>query len=121
VSITPGDPYAALAAAIAAQAVRDLEAATRTDFGRIKAAYRRAAARRSRPNDDSIIDRWTSLQVRTAIDFFSSDLWYMIANALDLPTEPPAHVREMIAEAERRLAILDEIRKEKTRKEAVSR
>jgi len=44
----------------------------------------------------------------------------MIANALYLPVDPPAHVREMIAEAERRLAILDEIRKEKTRKEAVS-
>ena len=121
VIITPGDPYAALAAAIAAQAVQDLEAATRTDFGRIKAVYRRAAARRSRPNDDSIIERWTSLQVRTAIDFFRSDLWYMIANALDLPTEPPAHVREMMAEADRRLRILDEIRMEtKRRKEAVS-
>jgi len=129
VSITPGDPYAALpgdpyaglAAAIAAQAVRDLEAATRTDFGRVKAAYRRAAARRSRPNDESIIERWTSLQVRTAIDFFRSDLWYMIANALDLPVDPPAHVRKMMAETERRLRILDEIRMEtKRRKEAVS-
>jgi len=58
---------------------------------------------------------------RTAIDFFSSDLWYMITDALNLHTDPPAHVQELIAEAKRRLAILDEIRKEKTRKEAVSR
>ena len=120
-SITPGDPYAALAAAIAAQAVRDLETATRIEFGRIESAYRRAAARRSRPNDANIIERWSRLQVRTAIDFFSSDLWYMIADALDLPKDPPAHVQELIAEAERRLAILDEIRNAKTRKEAVPR
>lgn len=120
-SITPGDPYAALAAAIAAQAVRDLEAATRWHFGRIEAAHRRAAARCSRPNDAYTIDRWSSLQVRTAIDFFSSELWYTIAAALELPTEPPAHVREMMAEAERRLRILDEIRMEtKRRKEAAS-
>ena len=118
--MTVGDPYAALAAAIAAQAVRDLETATRIEFGRIESAYRRAAARRSRPNDANIIERWSRLQVRTAIDFFRSDLWYMIADALDLPTEPPAHVREMMAEAERRLRILDEIRMEtKRRKEAV--
>src|SRR5690606_6835989 len=115
----PGDPHAALAAAIVAQAVRDMKSATRMHFGRLATAHRRAAARRSRPNDAYPIERWSRLQVRTAIDFFRSELWYMIADALDLPTEPPAHVREMMAEAERRLAILDEIRKEKTRKEAV--
>ena len=120
-SITPGGPHAGLAAAIAAQAVRDLEAATRMHFGRLAAAHRRAAARCSRPNDAYTIERWSRLQVRTAIDFFRSDLWYMIADALDLPTEPPAHVRELIAETERRLAILDEIRNAKTRKEAVPR
>lgn len=114
----PGDPYAALAAAIVAQAVRDIRSATRMRFGRVVAAYRRAAARRSLPDDAYPIERWSRLQVRTAVDFFSSDLWYMIADALDLPTEPPAHVREMMAEAERRLRMLDEIRK-KTRKEAV--
>jgi len=121
VKYCPGDPHAALAAAIATRAVRDLEAATRMHCGRLAAAHRRAASRRSRPNDPYIIDRWSSLQVRTAIDFFSSELWYTIAAGLDLPTEPPAHVREMMAEAERRLAMLDEICKEKTRKEAVSR
>ena len=120
-SITPGGPHAGLAAAIAAQAVRDLEAATRMHFGRLAAAHRRAAARCSRPNDAYTIERWSRLQVRTAIDFFRSDLWYMIADALDLPTEPPAHVREMMAEAERRLVELEKIRVDaKQRKEAVS-
>lgn len=119
-SITRGE-YAALAAAIAAQAVRDLEAATRWPFDRIESAYRRAAARRSRPNDANTIDRWTRLHIHTAIDFFRSDLWYMIADALDLPTDPPAHVQELISEAERRLATLGEIRNAKTRKEAVYR
>ena len=117
----PGDPYAALAAAIVAQAVRDMKSATRMHFGRLAAAHRRAAARCSRPNDAYTIERWSRLQVRTAIVFFRSELWYMIADALDIPTEPPAHVREMMAEAERRLAELEKIRVDaKQRKEAVS-
>ena len=116
----PGDPYAALAAAIVAQAVRDMTSATRMHFGRLATAHRRAAARCSRPNDAYPIERWSRLQVRTAVDFFRSELWYMIADALDLPTEPPAHVRELMTEAERRLRMLDEIRMEiKRRKEAV--
>ena len=105
-----GDPYRRLLAGIAAQAVRDIEAAARFQLNRLLEAHERVWQGCPSKLDEFIVERWQSLQVQHALEFFKSPLWHHIAAVLDLSPYASSslflHQLDLVENKLRRLAEL---------------
>lgn len=108
--LSTGDPYRRLLAGIAAQAVRDIEAAARFQLNRLLESHERVWQGRSSKLNEFIVERWQSLQVQHALEFFKSPLWHNIADVLDLSPYTSSslflHQLDLVENKLRRLAEL---------------
>jgi len=107
-----GDPYRRLLAGIAAQAVRDIEAAAKFQLKRLLAAHERVWKGRPSKLDEFIVERWRSLEVHHALEFFKSPLWHNLADVLDLSpyTSSPLFLHKLDL-VENKLRRLEELRR----------
>lgn len=107
-----GDPYRRLLAGIAAQAVRDIEAAARFQLDRLLESHERVWQGRPSKMDEYVVERWRRLQVQHALEFFKSTLWHNIADVLDLPPYTSSsfflHQLDLV---ENKLRLLEELRR----------
>lgn len=105
-----GDPYRRLLAGIAAQAVKDIEAAARFQLNRLLESHERVWQGRPSKLDEYVVERWRRLQVQHALEFFKSPLWHNIADVLDLSPYTSSsfflHQLDLVENKLRRLAEL---------------
>ena len=107
-----GDPYRRLLAGIAAQAVKDIETAARFQLNRLLKAHERVWQGCPSKLDEYVVERWQSLQVQHALEFFKSPLWHNIADVLDLsPYTSSSFFLHQLDLVENKLRLLEELRR----------
>lgn len=103
------EPWRALAAAIANQAVNDIEAASKLQ-DRVLAAAKRRAKGRYLPSDERLLQRWAGFEPISAVAFFQSPLWYWITDVLGIDDELPPRMIHKIQQLEHAIIQIETLR-----------